>query len=136
MADRNRTIHDSGIRLDGDLLDVVTPTGTGVTPAQAAAMAQPLLDYLAMIPYELDEAGEIAYRTPTMTLTHAPELTYAPGHPLAGQPILADFNGGDYITRHGGAPMPFIDMDMISPHALKIMLQHLYKLRDAMLNAT
>ena len=136
MADRNRTIHDSGIRLDGNLLDIVTPTATGVTPPQAGALAQPLLDYLACIPYELDEQGEIAYRTPTMTLTHTPELTYAANHPLAGQPILADFNGGDYITRHGGAPMPFIDMDMIPPHALKVFLQHLYEIRDAILNAT
>lgn len=136
MSDRNRTINDSGVRLDGNLLALAAPTGTGVTPAQAADAAQPLLDFLAMIPYDLDEFGKIAYRTNTLTLDHAPELTYAPGHPLAGQPILADYSGGDYITRFGGAPMPFIDFDTIPPYALEKLLGALHEVRDAILNAT
>ena len=136
MTHENRTIHDTGVRLDGNLLDIATPSGTGVTPAQALALASPLTDFLNMIPYSLDEHGRIAYRTNTLAMTHTPVLTYAPGHPLAGQPILAGYNDGDYITRHGGAPMPFIDMDTIPPHALEKLLGALYEIRNAQLNAT
>jgi hypothetical protein len=135
MPYENRTIHDSGVRLDGNLLDIATPAGTGVTPAQAAALAAPLLDFLNMIPYSLDEHGRIAYRTNTLALTHQPILVYAPNHPLAGQPILAQYNDGDYITRHGGAPMPFIDFDTIPPYALEKLLGALYEIRNAILNA-
>jgi len=136
MPFNNRTITDSGVRLDGNLLDLAAPSGTGVTPAQAAALAGPLLDFLTMIPYELDEQGRIAYRTNTLALNHTPVLTYAPGHPLAGQPIVAGFSDGDYITRFGGAPMPFIDFDTISPFALEKLLGALYEIRDAIVNAT
>lgn len=136
MPFNNRTITDSGVRLDGNLLALQAPAGTGVTPLQAVEMAQPLLDFLAMIPYELDEHGRIAYRTNTLAITHTPVLTYADGHPLAGQPIVAKFSDGDYITRFGGAPMPFIDFDTIPPYALEKLLGALHEVRDAMLNAT
>lgn len=136
MSKQNRTINDSGVRLDGNLLDLAPPAGTGVTPAQAAALAQPILDFLAMIPFDLDEHGKLAYRTATNTMTHTPVLLYAAGHPLAGQPILADFSGGDYITRFGGAPMPFVDFDTIPPYALEKILGAVHEIRNAVLNAT
>lgn len=133
---QNRTISDSGVRLDGNLLDLPPIVGTGVTPAQAADMAGPLLALLAMIPYELDEQGRIAYKSNTRALTHPPELTYGPEHPLAGQPIEALYSDGAYITRWGGAPMPFIDWDMIPPIALENFLRALQEVVDAQVNAT
>ena len=133
---QNRTITDSGVQLSGNLFSFPPIVGTGVTPAQAAAMAAPLLAFLASLPYYLDEHGVIAYRTNTLALSHEPELTYGPGHPLAGQPIVAGYSDGDYITRFGGAPMPFIDMDTIPPYALQQWLNYLYGIRDAILNAT
>ena len=136
MSDQNRTLTDSGVRLNGNLLDVTPITGTGMSPAQAIAAAQPIVDFLACLPYTLDEFGEIAYRGNSTTLTHTPELTYAVGHPLAGQLINADFSGGDYAIKFGGGPMPFIDMDTIPPFALKKWLQALHDFRDAILNAT
>lgn len=136
MNDRNRTILDSGVQLSGDFPVVAPITGTGVTPAQAIALAAPIINFLASIPYELDEFGMIAYRTNTLAMNHLPELTYAANHPLAGQLILADLSGGDYATRHGGAPMPFIDMDMLSGHSLQVFLRLMYAQRDAILNAT
>lgn len=136
MADQNRTLSDSGVQLAGNLPIVAAIVGTGVTPAAAILLAAPITDFLACIPYELDEFGEIAYRGNTNSLSHAPELTYAVGHPLAGQPIDADLSGGDYALRFGGAPMPFLDMDTISPFALKQWLKLMYAQRDAILNAT
>lgn len=136
MSDPNRTIYDTGVRLSGKLLDLPAPVGTGVTPVQAAEVAQPLIDFLNMIPYTLDENGVIDYRTSTNALTHMPVLTYAPGHPKAGQLIEADHFGGAYITRYGGAPMPFIDMDMIPPYALQKVLVALHEVLAAQLSAT
>lgn len=136
MTKINRTTTDSGVRLDGDLLDLVAPTGTGVTSAQALALAGPLDTFLALIPYELDEYGKIGYRTATNALTHTPAMVYADGHPLAGQPAVADRSGGDYHTRFGGAPMPFIDFDMIPPFALEKMLGALNEIRAAIVSAT
>lgn len=133
---QNRTTNDTGVRLDGNLLDIQPIAGTGITPAQAVAATSPLLQFLDQIPYVLDAQGEIDYRTNTHALSHEPELTFAPGHPDAGQPILADYTGGAFVTRFGGVPMPFNDFDKIDPFALKIWLQALYDIRDAMLNAT
>ena len=131
----NRTINDSGVRLGGDLLGLPPVVGTGVTPAQAADMAGPLLAFMAMIPYQLDEFGTLAYKSNTRALTHAPELTYGPAHPLAGQPIVALYADGAYITRFGGAPMPFIDWDMFPPHTLEKLLAALQEVATAQLNA-
>lgn len=133
---QNRTTTDSGVRLDGNLLDLAVPSGLGVNSTQAVGVAGPLIKFLNSLPYTLDEGGEIAYRTNTLALTHASELRFADGHPKAGEPIAAEFSGGDYITRFGGAPMPFIDMDTIPPYALKQMLGALYEVRDAMINAS
>jgi len=133
--DRNRTIDDHGVVLNSTLFPFTAIVGTGVTPAQAAALAAPIAEFLGALPYYLDEHDRIAYRTNSLALTHAPELVYAAGHPLAGQPIVADLNGGDYQTKHGGAPMPFIDMDTIDPHALKNLLVILRDMQVAILNA-
>lgn len=132
----NRTITDSGVQLDGNLFSPGIITGTGVTPAQAIALAAPLVAWLESIPYTLDERGVLSYRSGSVALTHAPELLYAPGHPKAGQPIFADYLDGDIITRYSGAPMPFLDFDTIDPHALKNLLNVLRSVRDAILNAT
>lgn len=132
---RNRTIDDHGVQLSGELFDFPDIVGTGVTPAQAAALAAPLTAFLASIPYYLDEQNKLAYRTNTVALAHAPELVYAPHHPLAGQPIVADLDGGDYMTKHGGAPMPFIDMDLIDPESLRKLLIVLQAMQANVLNA-
>lgn len=136
MPFSNRTITDSGVRLDGNLLGIATPSASGVTPSQAIALAQPLMDFLDLIPYELDEAGRIAYRTNTLAINHTPVLRYAAGHPKAGELIEAGYSDGDQATKFGGAPMPFIDFDTISPYALEKLLGALYEVRNAILNAT
>ncbi len=133
---QNRTISDSGVQLGSTMFAQAPIAGTGVTPAQALAMAAPVMQFLASLPFYLDERGVLGYRTNTLALSHEPELVYGPGHPNAGQPILAGFSDGDYITRFGGAPMPFIDMDTIPPHALQMWLNYLYGIRDTILNAT
>lgn len=133
---KNRTISDSGVQLGGNLFAQIPVTGTGVTPAQATALAAPLLQFLNSLPATLDERGVLAYRTNTLALSHVPQLTYGPNHPNAGQLIFAGYSDGDYITRFGGAPMPFIDMDTIPPHALQMWLGFLHGVRDAILNAT
>lgn len=132
----NRTINDSGVRLAGDLFSFPAITGSGVSPAQALALATPVIQLLNIIPYTLDEHGVIGYRTNTLALSHQPELTYGPGHPQAGQAIFAGYSDGDYHTRFGGVPMPFIDMDTIPPHALQQFLNLIQGVRDAILNAT
>lgn len=119
---RNRTIDDSGVRLDGNMWDLPPITGTGVSNVQAAALAQPLLYWLQQLPYQLDEHGKIDYRSNTIALSHAPALTYGPGHPLVGQPIEALYSDGAYVQRYGGAPMPFIDFDSIPPYTLEMLL--------------
>ena len=120
----NRTINDSGVRLAGDLFSFPAINDSGV------------IQLLNIIPYTLDEHGVIGYRTNTLALSHQPELTYGPGHPLAGQAIFAGYSDGDYHTRFGGVPMPFIDMDTIPPHALQQFLNLIQGIRDAILNAT
>lgn len=120
---RNRTIDDSGVRLNGDMWDIPPITGTGVTPAQAAALAGPLALWLQQLPYQLDEHGRIDYRSNTLALSHKAQLTYGPPHPLAGQTIEALYSDGSYIQRFGGAPMPFIDFDQFPPHTLEMMLR-------------
>lgn len=122
MPDRNRTIDDSGVRLGGDLLDIPPITGTGVSEEDALAIAAPLIAWLDSLPYYLDEQNQLAYKSATTTLNHLPTLVYGPNHPDSGDPIWAQFNDGAYATMHGGAPMPFIDMDMISPVALRQLL--------------
>ena len=133
---QNRTISDSGVQLGGTMFQPVPVTGTGVTTTQAAALAAPIMQFLASLPFTLDERGVLAYRTNTLALSHEPALTYGPGHPLEGQLIFAGYSDGDYITRFGGAPMPFIDMDNIPPHTLQMWLNFLYGIRNAVLNAT
>ena len=134
---RNRTTTDSGVRLDGNFQDVIVPQGLGISPAQAVGAAAPLINFLNSLPYTLDETGEaIGYRTNTLALTHESELRFAPGHPNAGERVMAQFSGGDYVTRFGGAPMPFLDLDVIDPFALLQVLKILYAIRDAQINAT
>ena len=136
MPQRNRTIDDSGVRLDGSLFDFAPITGTGVTTAQAIAVAGPLTEFLESLPYYLDERGTLAYRSGSLALHHTPELRYGPDHPQAGELIFASGENAAYVTKHGGAPMPFIDMDNIPPHTLQMWLNFLYGIRDAVLNAT
>lgn len=136
MPERNRTIDDSGIRLDGNLLDFPQITGTSVTPEQAAALAGPLQALLDMIPYQLDERGTLDYRSNTIALNHTPVLRYGEGHPLEGELITALWSDGAYATRFGNAPMPFIDMDMIPPHTLTQFLRVLTDIRNVIVNAT
>ena len=135
MPQRNRTIDDSGVRLNGNLFDFTPVTGTGVTPTQAIAVTGPLTEFLDSLPYYLDEHGTLAYRVPSSALNHEPELRYGPDHPLAGQLIFASSDGA-YVTKHGGAPMPFIDMDTMSPYAVQQLLVLLNAAQNAMLNAT
>lgn len=132
----NRTIQDSGVQLENLPHDLPAITGTGVTPAQAAALAAPITAFLASLPYELDERGILAYRTNTLALSHPAYLTYGPGHPLAGQPINAGWNDGDYITQHGGAPMPFIDLDRMPPDVLNKLLKIFQNLAVTVASAT
>lgn len=136
MAFQNRTVNDSGVNLGGLPVALAPITGTGVTPAQAASLAAPVLAMLAQFPYELDERGMLAYRTGTIALTHPAWLTYGPDHPLAGQPIQADWNNGDTITRHGGAPMPFIDMDRMPADVLNKLLKMLQQMAVNIASAT
>jgi hypothetical protein len=133
---QNRTINDSGVQLENLPHDLAPITGTGVTPAQAAALAAPLTAFIASLPYELDERGILAYRTNTLALSHPAYLTYGPGHPLAGQPINAGWNDGDYITKHGGAPMPFIDMDRMPVDVLNKLLKTLQNMAVTVASAT
>lgn len=136
---RNRTAYDSGVRLDGIMFAGVPITGTGVSPAQAAALAAPLAAFLQQIPYDLDSEGRLAYTASIGTLNHLAELKYAPDHPdpaKQGQPVMADLLGGDYITKYGGAPMPFIDLDRIEPQALESLLIILYGLLGQMTTAS
>jgi hypothetical protein len=133
---RNRTIDDAGVRLDGKLWDIPPITGTGVSPTQAAAIAGPLALWIAQLPYQLDERGRLDYRSNTISLSHKAELTYGPGHPLAGQTIEALYSDGSYINRFGGAPMPYIDFDNMPPYTLELLLGLLTDIRNAMLNAT
>ena len=135
-APRNRTIDDSGVRLDGDLWDIPPITGTGVTPEQAAELVAPLLMWLDQIPYRLDAHGKIDYQSNTLALSHAAQLTYGPGHPLEGQTIEALYSDGAYIIRFGGAPMPFIDFDTIPPYALEQLLRVMRGLAETIANAT
>lgn len=119
---RNRTAYDSGVKLDGPLFAGSPITGTGVTPVQAAALAAPLAQFLAQIPYDIDANGRLAAKKSSRALQHAAALTFAPGHPKAGQPVMAELLGGDYITKYGGAPMPYLDLDYIPPAALEPLL--------------
>ena len=136
MPQRNRTIDDSGVRLAGSLFDVAPITGTGVTTAQAIAVTGPLTEFLESLPYYLDERGTLAYRSGSLALHHPPELRYGPGHPQAGELIFASGENAAYVIKHGGAPMPFIDLDTVSPHALAQLLTILTEAQAAMLNAT
>ena len=136
MPARNRTVDDSGVRLDGSLFDFAPITGTGVSSAQAIAVAAPLTELLASLPYYLDERGTLAYRGPSIAMQHTPELRYAPGHPQEGELIFASGEYAAYVTKHGGAPMPFIDLDTVAPHALGQLLTILTEAQTAMLNAT
>ena len=136
MPARNRTVDDSGVRLDGSLFDFAAVTGTGVTTAQAIAVAAALTEFLESLPYYLDERGTLAYRSGSLALHHTPELRYGPDHPQAGELIFASGENAAYVTKHGGAPMPFIDLDTVSPHALAQLLTILTEAQAAMLNAT
>ena len=132
----NRTINDSGVQLENLPHDLPPIVSTGVSLAQAAALAAPITAFLASLPYELDERGVLAYRTNTLALSHPAYLRYGPGHPLAGQPINAGWNDGDYITQHGGAPMPFIDMDRIPADMLNKLLKILQNMAVTIASAT
>jgi len=136
MPDRNRTIDDSGIRLGGNLLELAPITGTGVAPEDALAISGPLAAFLNSLPYYLDEQGHLAYKSNTTTLTHTPILRYGPTHPLAGELITALFNDGAYAVQYGGAPMPFIDLDMIGPVALRMLLKILTEIAEVQASAT
>lgn len=136
MPERNRTIGDSGIRLGGNLLDLPPITGTGVSSEDAVAIAGPLVAFIQSLPYYLDEQGQLSYKSNTIALNHTPELEYGPGHPLAGEPITALYNDGAYAMQYGGAPMPFIDMDLISPVALKQLLTILNEIATVQASAT
>lgn len=133
---RNRTIDDTGTLLDGNLLVIPPVEDTGVTPEQAVAVAGPLANWIASLPYYLDEQDQIAYRGNTTTLTHTPELRYGPGHPQEGELIEAAWNDGAYVVQYGGAPMPFIDMDLIGPVALRNLLIILRQILQAQASAT
>jgi hypothetical protein len=140
LQGRNRTSLPGNTDLSGKLYDNDPITGTGVTPEQAAEIAMPLDVFLRSIPYEVDARGNLAYKTSVPALTHAPELTYADNHPdpsLAGQPAEAMYQARQsYMVRHGGAPMPFIDMDGIQPEMLAKLLTILTNIRDQQMNAT
>jgi len=136
MPERNRTIGDSGIRLGGNLLEMPPIVGTGVSAPNAIAVAAPLVAFIASLPYYLDTEGQLAYKSNTTTLTHLPILRYGANHPLAGELIEALFNDGAYALQYGGAPMPFIDMDMIGPVALKSLLKVLTEIAEIQASAT
>lgn len=135
MTLRNRTIDNTGVRMDGSLLDLDPITGSGVTVEQAAAVAAPLAGFLASLPYYLDDQGKLAYKSATIAINHEPVLTYGPNHPLAGQVAAALYTDGAYATMRGGAPMPFFDMDMISPYALEQLLKVLNEILAVQVNA-
>jgi hypothetical protein len=132
----NRTLSDSGVRMSGDILNLAPITGTGVSSPQAAALAAPLIAWMQSLPYALDEHGKIGYKLPTIALNHAPILEYGAGHPNEGQPIVAEWNDGAYATLHGGAPMPFSDLDMIPPYALEVLLKVLTEISVNIASAT
>lgn len=136
MPERNRTIADSGIRLGGNLLEIPPITGTGITAATAITLASPLVNFIGSLPYYLDAENQLAYKSNTTTLAHTPILRYGPTHPRAGQLIRAQFNDGAYALQYGGAPMPFIDMDMIGPVALKSLLKVLTEIAETQASAT
>jgi hypothetical protein len=136
MPDRNRTITDSGVRLSGNLLEIPPIEDLGVTPEDALAIAAPLIAFIDSLPYYLDEQNQLAYKSSTIAINHTPILEYGPGHPDEGDPIMAKFNDGAYATRYGGAPMPFIDMDMIGPVALKQLLIVLNEIAAVQASAT
>ena len=133
---RNRTIDDSGVRLDGDMWDIPPITGTGVTPEQAAELAAPLQLWLAQLPHKLDAHGKLEYASNTLALSHMPQLRYGPGHPLEGELIWARYSDGAYVQRFGGAPMPFIDFDSIHPHTLEMLLRLLTSITATIASAT
>lgn len=135
-APRNRTIDDSGVRLDGDLWDIPPIIGTGVTPTQAAELAGPLVAWINQLPYRLDAHGKLDYQSNTIALSHAAQLTYGPGHPLAGQTIEALYSDGAYIIRYGGAPMPYIDFDNMPPYTLEMLLRVMTQLATTIASAT
>lgn len=137
MVDRNRTIDNTGVRLDGTLLDLDVPTGLSVTTAQATGVSAPLKTFIDSLPYYLDEQGKLAYKSATIAINHSPvKLKYKAPHPLAGSPIVAQYNDGAYATMRGGAPMPFIDLDMIGPTALEKFLGVLNEIYEAQVSAT
>lgn len=136
MAIRNRTIDNSGIIMNGSLLDLDPITTSGVTPTQAAAIAAPLAGWLDSLPYYLDEQGKLAYKSASNAINHTPVLTYGPGHPLEGQVAEALYNDGAYITMRGGAPMPFVDMDGIPAYALEKILTVLNEILAVQVAAT
>lgn len=133
---RNRTIDDSGVRLDGDMWDFPPITGTGVTIAQAAALAAPLQMWLSQLPYQLDAQGKIDYRSNTLALSHEPILRYGPGHPLEGELIRALYSDGAYVQKFGGAPMPFIDFDSFPPYTLEMLLRLMNQMVENIASAT
>ena len=125
---RNRTAFETGVIINGQVFSGTPITGTGVTNAQAMALAAPILALLQQIPYDLDAEGRLAYLPSKRALTHTPELVYgagavdANGNSLEGQPAEDAYLGGDFITKYFGAPMPFIDMDRIHPQTLEQLL--------------
>jgi hypothetical protein len=135
MGEINRSLTDTGVMLSGQIFAAAPIVGTGVTPAQAVAMAAPILAFLATIPYTLDEHGRIAYRMADTHMNHLPELRFAAPHPRAGELIWASYEG-DYHTMHGGAAMPWVDLDYIPPHALEIMLKVMTTMATTVASAT
>lgn len=140
LQGRNRTSIPGGTNIGGELFPVVPITGTGITPAQAAAAAAPIEALLSIIPYELDHTGRLDYRKAPRAMTHAPELTYAndPRVPpaLRGQTIDQGLYEAAYIAQYGGAPMPYLDLDSIHPTALEHIIGILNSIRTAVATAT
>lgn len=133
---RNRTIDNSGVMLDGNLMDLDPITGTGVTEEQAAEIAGPLKVFLDSLPYYLDDQKKLAYRSASIAINHTPVLTYKAPHPKAGEVAAALYTDGAYATMRGGAPMPAIDMDMIGPYALEQLLIILNQILETQISAT
>lgn len=133
---RNRTIDNSGVMLDGNLMDLDPITGTGVTEEQAAEIAGPLKVFLDSLPYYLDDQKKLAYKSASIAINHTPVLTYKAPHPKAGKVAAALYTDGAYATMRGGAPMPAIDMDMIGPYALEQLLIILNQILATQVSAT